>query len=131
MVLRLLCLVYFAVLLFAASINYIPDMTDENGVAFGTFALDLGDDILHLFSAIWALLGAVWSARAARFFLTVFGLIYLADGVLGLVTGVGFLDAGYWTMGPQDYDIAFKLMANAPHLILGGVAVLAVVLVRK
>ena len=50
---------YFVVLLGAASLNYIPGVTDADGVAFGVFALDLFDDALHAASAAWALAAAL------------------------------------------------------------------------
>lgn len=113
---------YFAVLLGAASLNYIPGVTDANGVAFGVFALDLFDDALHAASAAWALVAALVSARAARTFLVLFGALYLGDGALGLATGSGYLDFGIFTYGVQDLDFGFKVLANLPHIALGGIA---------
>ena len=49
---------YFCILLFAASLNYIPGLTDTEGRAFGIFALDIFDDSLHVASALWALSAA-------------------------------------------------------------------------
>lgn len=113
---------YFVFLMAAASINYIPGLTDENGVAFNTFALDIFDDLLHVASALWALIAALKSARAARLFLILFGAIYLGDGLMGMAIGSGYLDLGFLRWGVQDQTLAFKLAANAPHLILGGFA---------
>ena len=113
---------YFAVLLGAASLNYIPGVTDANGVAFGVFALDLFDDALHAASAAWALVAALVSARAARTFLVLFGALYLGDGALGLATGSGYLDFGIFTYGIQNLDFGFKVLANLPHIALGGIA---------
>ena len=42
--LRKICLFYTVALLVAASLNYIPGLTDENGLAFGIFALDPVDE---------------------------------------------------------------------------------------
>ncbi|MGI9395387.1 MAG: hypothetical protein ACR2OY_12125 [Boseongicola sp.] len=113
---------YFAVLLFAAALNYIPGVTDAEGVAFGVFALDLFDDALHAASAIWALLAAILSARAAKLFLLIFGALYLGDGLLGLATGSGYLDFGIFNYGVQDLPFGFKILANTPHIGLGGIA---------
>ena len=113
---------YFVVLLAAASINYIPGLTDEDGVAFNTFALDIFDDLLHIASALWALIAALRSPRAARLFLILFGAIYLGDGLLGLAIGSGYLDLGFLRWGVQDLDFGFKIAANAPHILLGGFA---------
>lgn len=124
--LQKIALGYFIVVGFAASLNYlpIPGIVDENGLAFGIFALDLFDDLLHLVSALWALAAALISHRASKIFLTWFGLAYLLDGLLGLATGSGFLDFGIFIYGFYEYpSFLIKLAANIPHLTLGGFAV--------
>lgn len=113
---------YFVVLCLVAALNYIPGVTDENGTAFGIFALDIYDDALHAASALWALAAALVSARASRLYLQLFGALYLADGILGLVTGSGYLDLGIFTWGVQSLPLGFKILANGPHLALGGFA---------
>ena len=72
-----IALVYMVILLAAASLNYIPGLTDAEGRAFGVFALDIFDDALHVASALWAGISAVTSSRASRIFLRYFGLLYL------------------------------------------------------
>jgi hypothetical protein len=124
--LRTLCFGYTAALLIAASLNYIPGLTDESGRAFGIFALDIYDDALHLASAIWALAAGLRSQRAARSFLVLFGAAYLLDGVLGLFTGYGFLDLGVLTNTLEGIDFSLaRILANLPHLALGGLALWA------
>lgn len=122
---RILAVLYAIALLGAAALNYVPGLTDAEGRAFGIFALDIYDDLLHLVSALWAAAAAMISRDASRFFLQAFGLLYLADGLLGLITGVGYLDLGIITYGVQDLPLMFKVMANGPHILLGGVAVIA------
>ena len=115
---------YFVILSFVAALNYIPGMTDADGVVLGVFALDIYDDALHGASALWALVAALVSARAARIYLVLFGAIYLGDGLLGLATGSGYLDLGIWNYGIQKLDFLFKIKANTPHVALGGFALL-------
>ncbi|PTX58074.1 hypothetical protein C8N43_2750 [Litoreibacter ponti] len=122
------CLFFFAALLTAASLNYlpIPGIIDEDGNAFGVFALDVFDDLLHVASALWALAAALISHKAARTFLLYFGALYFADGLLGLATGSGFLDLGIVFYGFYEYpSFLIKLAANIPHLGLGGLALFA------
>ena len=126
--LRIVCFGYAVVLLGAAALNYVPGITDAEGRAFGIFALDVFDDLLHLFSAIWALAAGLVSYRAARAFLLYFGALYLGDGLLGLLTGSGYLDLGILRWGVQDLPFGFKILANLPHLLLGGIALLCVAL---
>ena len=68
---------------------------------------------------------ALISARAARNFLLIFGALYLADGLMGLAVGSGYLDLGIINNGVLDLPFTFKIMANAPHILLGGVALWA------
>ena len=120
---RRIAFVYMLVLLAAASLNYIPGLTDSEGRAFGIFALDLYDDLLHVASALWAGVAAALSNRAARIFLRYFGLLYLTDGLLGLATGSGYLDLGIMNHGMVDLPLTFKVLANLPHIFGGGFAV--------
>ena len=123
--LRLTAALYFLVLLFAASLNYLPFIPVVDGKTFGIFALDIYDDALHLASALWAGIAAWLGARASRAFLVAFGVLYFGDGLLGLITGSGYLDLGIVNYGIQDLPFGFKIMANLPHLGLGGLAVIA------
>ncbi len=127
--LRYISLGYFVSLSIAASLNYLPidGIIDDQGRAFGVFALDLFDDALHIASALWALIAAVLSHKASRIFLTYFGAAYLLDGLMGLATGSGYLDFGIFVYGFYEYpSFLIKLAANIPHLALGGFAVFAV-----
>lgn len=124
--LRLICLGYFAALMIAASLNYIPGLTDENGLAFGIFALDIYDDALHVASAVWALVAGLMSRGAARTFLILFGAAYLGDGVFGMFTGWGYLDLGIFTNASLGAELSLpRFLANLPHLALGGFGLFA------
>ena len=125
MLLRWICAGYCLALLFAGLLNYIPGLTDAQGRAFGIFALDIYDDMLHWTSAAWAGTAALVSKRASEIFLKVFGTLYLADGALGLATGSGYLDLGILIYGVQALPFTFKILANLPHIALGGFAVFA------
>jgi hypothetical protein len=120
--LRLITWGYALALALAAALNYIPGLTDASGRAFGIFALDVYDDLLHLASAAWAAVSAAWSRQASKTFLRIFGTLYCLDGLLGLVTGSGYLDLGIVIYGVQDLPLGFKILANLPHVALGGFA---------
>ena len=109
-------------LAFAGSLNYVPGLTDAEGRSFGIFALDIYDDALHFASAAWAGIAAWISHKAAKNFLFYLGALYFADGLMGLITGSGYLDLGIINYGWQDLDFSFKILANLPHLALGGIA---------
>jgi hypothetical protein len=117
---------YFVVLLGAAALNYVPGVTDQNGLAFGIFALDLFDDALHLGSALWALAAALRGPRASKVFLVIFGALYLGDGMFGFFTGYGYLDFGIFTNPSAGLSFTLlRVLANLPHIGLGGVALIA------
>ena len=121
--LKKISLGYFCILLFAASLNYIPGLTDTEGRVFGIFALDIFDDSLHVASALWALIGALYSQRSAKMFLVVFGILYLGDGIFGFLTGYGYLDLGIFTNDLEGLSFTlFRFLANLPHIALGGFA---------
>ena len=129
--LRLIAFAYLLVLLFAALLNYLSFIPVTDGKTFGIFALDVYDDGLHFASALWAGIAAWLGARASRTFLLYFGLLYFGDGLLGLITGSGYLDLGIVNYGIQDLPLDFKIMANLPHLGLGTIAVVSALAFRK
>lgn len=105
------------------AIGHIPPFLDANGNLFGLFKLDLYDDSLHFFSGVWAGVAAWWSYGAARRYFRLFGLLYFADGVMGLFLGSGYLDGGIFLYGPIQQSVAVHIFANLPHLVIGGVAI--------
>ena len=85
--------------------------------------MDIFDDALHLASALWALAAALISPRASKIFLVIFGTLYLGDGIFGFFTGYGYLDLGIFTNGSNGLSFTlFRVLANLPHIALGGVA---------
>ena len=117
---------YAVILLLVAGLNYIPGTRDAAGLVFGIFALDPFDDMLHLVSALWAAYAAFRGGAAARLFLTVFGAAYLADGMMGIATGFGFLDFAIFTNDPIPFSLGLpRLLANLPHIALGAIALIA------
>jgi len=127
--------VYAAMFIFTVSLGYIPAFTDDAGMLFGLFSIQLRDDILHLASGIWAAWAAWRSARDSIFYFKTFGIIYSLDGLLGLITGYGYLDGGiffaHFPVFPA-FDFMTRFFANLPHIIIGGTAVfIGFVLTRK
>ena len=103
-------------------VNYIPGLTDAQGRTFGLFELDIFDDALHAASGVWAALAAWRSTRATIIFFRVFGTLYCLDGLLGLVTGSGYLDLGILVNGVLDLPLVTRILMNLPHIGIGGFA---------
>ncbi len=114
---------YCALFILVVVSGFIPAFLDAQGRQFGLFTLDLYDHSLHLFSGLWAGAAAAIGDKATRAYFRLFGPLYFADGVLGLLTGSGYLDFGIFLYGPLDLDLMTRFFANLPHLIIGGVAI--------
>ena len=119
-------LAWFYAIMFGVlgSLSYIPFINDENGVTLGIFSLQWYDNLLHYASGAWAAYAAWKSSRASEFYFKLFGIIYGLDGVMGLLTGQGYLDGGIFINGITPLDWGFKIAANIPHILIGGIAVL-------
>ena len=110
---------------FVAVMGYIPAFLDEHGNLFGLFALDLYDNSLHAFSGTWALIAGLLSNRQATLYFKIFGTAYFLDGVMGLFFGNAFLDFGIFLYGIPDYSFIVRFLMNIPHIMIGGIAVIA------
>ena len=116
--------VYAGLFLFVVALGYIPGFTNSAGQLFGLFRIELKDDILHLGSGLWAATAGWLSTRASTFYFKLFGIIYGLDGVLGFLTGQGYLDGGIFIYGVTPLDLTTRFAANLPHMLIGGIAVL-------
>ena len=123
-IIRLCAWGYAAALCFVIATGYVPAFIDQNDMIFGLFRRTWYGDGLHAVSALWAVVSAALSRRASELFFRLFGTLYFADGVLGLLTGSGYLDFGIIINGVLNLPLSTRFFANAPHLGLGGVAIL-------
>jgi len=120
-----LCAWGYAVLLGLVIVSgYIPAFIDQNDMILGLFKRTWYADGLHLVSALWAAIAALMSRRASELFFKLFGVFYFADGVMGLITGSGYLDFGIVINGWLNLPLQTRVFANLPHLVLGGTAIL-------
>jgi hypothetical protein len=113
------------------ALGYIPAFLDEQGNLFGLFKLQWWDDALHLGSGIWAAIATYTSYGATRTYFRIFGPLYFLDGLLGLLTGMGYLDLGIILHGPTDLPLQTRIAMNVPHIGIGGIAILAGYLLAK
>lgn len=115
--------VYCAGFILVVLSGIFPPFLDDQGRQFGLFTLDLYDHCLHLASGIWAGIAAWTSYGATRSYFRLFGPLYFADALLGLATGSGYLDGGIFLYGPIAQDVATRIFANLPHVVIGGAAI--------
>ena len=121
--LQKLAWLYAGLFVFIVALNYVPFLKDDQGRLYGLFKLDWWDDALHLGSGVWAAVAAGRSAYASRKYFQIFGPVYLLDGVIGLIFGQAYLDLGIFLFGPANYPLLSRIGANAPHILIGGIAV--------
>jgi hypothetical protein len=122
---RVLGWAYALLFVGVTALGYIPAFLDEQGNLFGLFKLQWWDDALHLGSGIWAAIAAYTSYGATRTYFRIFGPLYFLDGLLGLLTGMGYLDLGIILHGPTDLPLQTRIAMNVPHIGIGGIAILA------
>ena len=115
---------YAALLGFVILTGYIPAFIDANDMIFGLFRRTWYADGLHLVSALWAATAALTSRRASELFFQLFGAFYFADGVLGLLTGSGYLDFGILINGCPEPAADDAVVHQRAASGLGGVAIL-------
>ena len=121
---RALAWAYALLFVGVTALGYIPQFLDAQGQLFGLFKLQWWDDALHLGSGLWAAIAAWHSYNASRSYFRIFGPLYFLDGVLGLLTGSGYLDLGIILHGPMAMPMATKVAMNVPHIMIGGIATL-------
>jgi hypothetical protein len=123
---------YYAILFFfVVALGYIPGLT-INGHLLGLFDIDPIDDILHFASAVWAGVAAWHSRKASVFFFKAFGILYTLDGIVGVITGRGYLDLAIFTKEYLVEGFVERILVNIPHIAIGGLAIyIGFVLAKK
>jgi len=121
---RTLAWAYALLFVGVTALGYIPAFLDDQGNLFGLFKLQWWDDALHLGSGLWAAIAAWTSYKASRTYFRIFGPLYFFDGILGLVTGMGYLDLGIFLHGAMAMPLQPRIFMNVPHILIGGVAIL-------
>jgi hypothetical protein len=114
---------YVLLFVLLVGMNYMPFIIAENGKVFGFFKLEPEGNVLHVISGIWAFLAAITSRNAQLFYFRVFGSAYFLDGVVGVVFGSAYLNLNLFDPDRVPVaDMITRLVVNAPHLAIGGLA---------
>ena len=125
-IIRLIAVGYAVALIIAAALNYVPGLTDAAGARLRHLRPRhlrrpaaprlgrLGGDCRLLVALGVDHVPQDFSARSTASMVC-----------FGLVTGSGYLDLGILIHGVQNLPFGFKILANLPHLALGGFAAFA------
>jgi hypothetical protein len=105
---RRLAWAYFVVFLTVVAITHAPGLTDAEGRNLGLFKIDPVDDVIHALSGLLAAFAAWHGTLVSLWYLRLFGLLYLWDGVVGFLIAL-----------PSTSPVV-NLAANLPHLLIGG-----------
>lgn len=112
--------VYAALFFTVVLMGYVPVVTVDR-VMLGVFKIDLLDDILHLTSGMWAMWAAWHSTRQSVLYFRIFGTLYCLDGIFCILVGRCLLDLTFFTQTVGITDIGIRILANAPHVLIGGI----------
>ena len=122
---KLIAWLFVAMFVFLVGMNYMPFLYAENGKLFGSFRLEPIGNWLHVLSGIWAFLAVLHSRAACLFYFRFFGTAYFIDGIVGVATGTAYLNLRFFDPNAVPVaEMGTRLLLNAPHLIIGGAAMI-------
>jgi hypothetical protein len=101
------CAFGFAILFLGVySLDYVPGIMDQNGLMFGLFHMSRLIDLGHLGAGTLALIGALVSTKAARFYFWLLGIWYTIDVVTYFFTHMNSL------------PLVKNILVNMPHILI-------------
>jgi len=97
----------FAVLFLGVySLDYVPGAMDQNGLMFGLFHMSRLIDLGHLGAGSLALITALISAKASRFYFWLLGVWYSIDVLT------------YFFGHLQTLPLVKNILVNLPHILI-------------
>jgi hypothetical protein len=101
------CAFGFAILFLGVySLDYVPGIMDQNGLMFGLFHMSRLIDLGHLGAGTLALIGALISAKAARFYFWLLGIWYTIDVLT------------YFFGHLHSLPLVKNVLVNMPHILI-------------
>lgn len=88
------------------SLDYVPGIMDQNGLMFGLFHMSRLIDLGHLGAGTLALIAALISARASRFYFWLLGVWYTIDVVT------------YFFSHLHTLPLVKNSLVNTPHILI-------------
>jgi hypothetical protein len=113
-----------ALFLLVFALTNIPAFNDAEGKNFGLFAIDPIDNVVHFLTAVLGGIAAWKSVQWSRWFLVIFGVLYMADAGAGMFFQRGLLDTSLFTQpgGSPDFGLTNWLL-NVPHIGIAGIMI--------
>lgn len=87
-------------------LDYVPGVMDQNGLMFGLFHMSRLIDLGHLGAGSLALIAALISARASRFYFWLLGVWYSIDVLT------------YFFGHLQSLPLIKNILVNTPHILI-------------
>src|SRR5580704_10444597 len=97
---------FAALFLGVYSLDYVPGIMDKNGLMFGLFHMSRLIDLGHLGAGSLALIGALISAKASRFYFWLLGIWYTIDVFTYFFGHLGLL------------PLVRNILVNTPHILI-------------
>lgn len=97
---------FAALFLGVYALDYVPGIMDQNGLMFGLFHMTRIVDLGHLGAGSLALIGALTSARMARYYFWLLGVWYSIDVLTYFLGHLGTL------------PLARNVLINLPHILI-------------
>jgi len=88
------------------ALDYVPGIMDQNGLMFGLFHMSRLIDLGHLGAGSLALICALISAKASRFYFWLLGVWYTIDVVTYFFSHLGTL------------PLIKNILVNMPHILI-------------
>lgn len=97
---------FAALFLGVYSLDYVPGIMDQNGLMFGLFHMSRLIDLGHLGAGSLALIAALISAKASRFYFWLLGAWYTIDVVT------------YFFSHLHTLPLVKNVLVNTPHILI-------------
>lgn len=97
---------FAALFLGVYALDYVPGIMDQNGLMFGLFHMTRIVDLGHLGAGSLALIGALTSARMARYYFWLLGIWYSIDVLT------------YFLGHLSTFPLGKNILINLPHILI-------------
>lgn len=112
---RWLAYLFAAAFLFIGIAGFVP-AAFKDGLLFGLFAVNVWHNIIHIVSGVLAAAAGYTSSWSSRLFFKVFGVIYTAIAIMGLIMGNGLM---FGFVANNMADVVLHFILGVASLYIG------------